>query len=132
MKCPDCYEEVVVGDTDCPYCGAELNGYMDIDFEDDTFVTLATISDEQEAYCLRDLLENQGITAKIERYGKKTGSFLADDDAWGEIDVASSSLNFAESIVTAYMASASKSALVEVIPPEDEDEEEDEDENYDE
>lgn len=102
MKCPECFEEVMSGDADCPYCGAYL-GYSSGGSQ---HVTLVTVCDEQEALCLRDLLENQGISARIVSYASSS-SLYGDSDDWGEITVPEDSVEFADSIVNSYMKGAS-------------------------
>ena len=123
MRCPECFEEIVLGDADCPYCGADLGALMDVDSDNDrNFVTLVTVCDEHEAFCIRDLLENQGIQARISPYGTNSSSFLTESDEWGEIIVSESALTFADKIVSAYMASSSRPPCQEVPSDDDIDE----------
>ncbi len=130
MKCPDCFEEVIVGDINCPYCGAELEDIIDLDSDESRgFVSLVTVSDETEAYCIKDLLENHGIPAAIESY-KRNGSSLysCEDDAWGEILVSQGSMDLAFSVVNTYTESTGRPVDMEEIVADEEDEEDEEEE----
>ncbi len=131
MKCPDCFEEVIVGDLNCPYCGAELEDIIDLAPEENRgYVSLVTVSDESEAYCIKDLLENHGIPAIIESYkGSGSEGYASDDDDWGEILVNRPSLDLAFAIVHNYTESAGRPVTMEEIEPDEEPEDDDQEEN---
>lgn len=126
MKCPDCYEEVIIGDLNCPYCGAELEDLLADPEETRGLVSLVTVSDETEAYCIKDLLENHGIPATIESFKGTSSLYMADEDVWGEILVSQGALDLAFSVVNNYTESTGKPIHMEEVTPDEEDEDEDE------
>jgi len=125
MRCPDCYEEVIVGDLNCPYCGADIEEIIDLDpGETRGLMSLVTVSDETEAYAIKDLLENHGIPAAIESYKGSGSIYTSDDDVWGEILVPQGSLDLAFNVVNTYTESAGKPIYMEEVTSDEYEDEE--------
>lgn len=122
MKCPDCFEEVVIGEVNCPYCGGELDDTLSSE-DDNRLESVATVVDEAEAYCIKDLLENHGIPAVIESYRLNNNGFSYDDDIWGEVFVAGSNVDLACSVVHKYTESTQRPNFLEELGAEDLEEE---------
>lgn len=137
MKCLECFEEVVDGEVSCPYCGADLDSVLEMEEEEEGRLSpLITVSDEAEAYSIRDLLESHGISATIESYSGSGDVFGYDDDVWGEIFVSTGQLDIACSVVHKYMESALKVDNVDDeiasvgLEDDGDDDDEDEEEEY--
>lgn len=106
MKCPDCLEEVVDGDLNCPYCGASLDEETDCDLEEEkSFTHLLSLSDEPEALAIKELLEANGIPVIIRshRTHREHDALNYSVDTWGEILVNRVDLENSLSIVQKYM-----------------------------
>lgn len=128
MRCPDCFAEVLEGDQNCPYCGADLEDIMDLApnaKEETGFIPLVTVSDETEAYCIKDLLEGNGIPVLLEPAKSDIPSlYSGDDDVWGEILVNRSMSDLAYAIVNNFNESGGVPVNQEQIEPDEEEEEE--------
>ncbi|MDQ7822137.1 MAG: hypothetical protein RDV48_05015 [Candidatus Eremiobacteraeota bacterium] len=123
MKCPECLEEVVVGDLHCPYCGAELEDEGESELEEDRgLAPLMSVADEAEASGIKELLEVNGIPVVI--HSQKRASERADYhysiDTWGEVLVNRGDLESSLLILQKYM-DTQRSLLIQ---EEDVDEEE--------
>lgn len=97
MKCPECFEDVMSDESECPYCGTYLGCGDSGDGFGGNYVSLMTVSNETEAAKIRDLLDSQSVPARISPYRADEKSA----DEWGEITVPEDMLHFASSAVKA-------------------------------
>ena len=124
MKCPDCLEEVMEGDLDCPYCGACLDEEIECEPEEEKGLShLLSLSDESEAYAIKELLENSGIPVIIQPLiaVKDRGGLDYGPDTWGDILVNGADLDNSLSIVQKYM-DARRALLIQDEDSENEEE----------
>lgn len=105
MKCPECLEEVVDGEYNCPYCGANLEEEMDSELEDEKgFASVLSVSDEQEAFSIKELLESNEIPVFIRPHtGGGVPEDYGQDASWGEILVNKIDFENSLSIIQKYM-----------------------------
>jgi len=133
MKCPECLEEVVEGDLHCPYCGATLEEEIDCEMEEDKgFTHLLSVSDESEAFAIKELLETNGIPVLIRSQGnnKEKDSLDYSSDTWGEVLVNRVDLNNSLSIVQKFM-DTQRELLIQEDDRDDERDDEREDDRID-
>jgi uncharacterized protein YbaR (Trm112 family) len=105
MKCPECFEEVLEGDQSCPYCGAELEQDVESDIEDEKgLFSILTVSDETEAFSIKDILENEGIPVLIRSHSSREMSdYDYSTDAWGEVLVNRGDVENSLALINRYM-----------------------------
>ena len=116
MKCPECFEDVMADESECPYCGTYL-GCGDSGYGcGSDYVSLMTVSNETEAAKIRDLLDSQGVPARISPYSAEEKTL----DEWGEITVPEDMIHFASSVVKACLGKDTEiPETVETMPEED-------------
>jgi hypothetical protein len=124
MKCPECLEVVMEGDPQCPYCGAHLEDDLEYGIEDEErgLTSVLSVSDEQEASAVKEVLEGDGIPViiKSQKARPDRGDCAYGVDTWGEILVNKEDMENALATIQKYMDTQRELLIQEDVPEDEE------------
>lgn len=112
------------GDPQCPYCGAHLEDDLEYGIEDEErgLTSVLSVSDEQEASAVKEVLEGDGIPViiKSQKARPDRGDCAYGVDTWGEILVNKEDMENALATIQKYMDTQRELLIQEDVPEDEE------------